>query len=173
MPAPVLIPNRPALPRLLMLFWVAEIAVGLLFAIAGYQLLGPGENGGAAVLILMGVVLSLAGIIMAGHCWQIASLSGNAIEMTDEGLRDRRLTLDPIPWENISWKVMFNGRSYAVQMDVAEPARSAAHIRWPARAMGLFTRLLRQPEFTVAALGTGLSAHDIGQRMAAFKPAKG
>ena len=169
MPAPVKIPNRPMLPRLLLLFWVAEIAVGLLFAAAGYELLGPSENGGAVVLILMGLVLTLAGIIMAGHCWRIASLPGNAIEMTEAGLLDRRLSANPIPWDDISWKVIFNGRSYAVQMDVAEPTRSAAAIAWPARALGLFSRMLRQPEFTVAALGTGLSAHDIGQRMAGFK----
>ena len=64
MPAPVLIPNRPLLPRLLLLFWVAEIAVGLLFAVAGYGLLRPGENGGAVVLMLMGLVLVVAGIVM-------------------------------------------------------------------------------------------------------------
>jgi len=169
MPAPVLIPNRSMLPRLLLLFWLAEIAVGLLFVVAGYGLLGPAENGGAAVLILMGLVLTLAGIIMVGHCWRIASLAGNAIELTDAGLLDRRLSAHPIPWDAITWKVIFNGRSYAVQMDVSEPTRSAAHITWPARALGLFSRILRQPEFNVAALGTGLSAHDIGQRIAAFK----
>jgi hypothetical protein len=170
MPAPVLIPNRPLVARLLLLFWVAEIAVGVLFALAGYGLLRPSENGGAAVLIIMGVVLCLAGMVMVGHCWRIANLVGNAIELTDAGLLDRRLSANPIPWDTISWKVIFNGRSYALQMDVAEPARSAAKIAWPARALGLFSRMLRQPEFNVAALGTGLSAHDIGRRIAAFKP---
>lgn len=170
MPAPVLIANRPMLPRLLLLFWLAEIAVGLLFALAGLRLLGPGENGGAAVLMLMGLVLVLAGIIMAGHCWRIARLSGNAIEMTEAGLMDRRLSAKPIAWDAISWKVIFNGRSYAVQMDVREPSRTAAQIAWPSRALGLFSRMLRQPEFTVATLGTGLSAHDLGQRMTAFRP---
>jgi hypothetical protein len=171
MPAPVMIPNRPLLPRLLLLFWVAEIAVGLLFGAAGYELLGPSENGGAVVLMLMGLVLVLAGVVMAGHCWRIASLSGNAIEMTEAGLMDRRLSAHPIPWEAIAWKVIFNGRSYALQMDVAEPARSAAAIGWPSRALGLFSRMLRQPELNVATLGTGLSAEDIGKRMAAFKQA--
>ena len=168
MPAPVMIANRPMLPRLLLLFWVAEVAVGLLFAWAGRGLLGPGENGGALVLIIMGLVLALAGIIMAGHCWRIAGLTGSAIEMTETGLLDRRLAAHPIPWQAISWKVIFNGRSYALQMDVAEPARSAAAITWSAKALGLFSRLLRQPEFNVTTLGTGLSAHDLGERMAAF-----
>lgn len=172
MPAPVTIANRPLLPRLLLLFWVAEIAVGVLFAAAGYELLGPSENGGAAVLILMGLVLVVAGVVMAGHCWRIARLSGNAIEMSEAGLMDRRLSARPIPWEAISWKVIFNGRSYALQMDVTEPARSAAGIGWPARALGLFSRMLRQPEFNVATLGTGLSADDLGKRMAGFKDAK-
>lgn len=172
MPAPVTIANRPLLPRLLLLFWVAEIAVGVLFAAAGYELLGPSENGGAAVLILMGLVLVVAGIVMAGHCWRIARLSGIAIEMSEAGLMDRRLSARPIPWEAISWKVIFNGRSYALQRDVTEPARSAAGIGWPARALGLFSRMLRQPEFNVATLGTGLSADDLGKRMAGFKHGK-
>ena len=54
--------------------------------------------------------------------------------------------------------------------DIREPARSAARIAWPARAAGLFSRMLRHPEFGIAALGTGLSAHDIAARMTAFKP---
>lgn len=171
MPAPVLIPNRPLLPRLLLLFWVAEIGVGILFAVAGYGLLRPGENGGALVLMLMGLVLVAAGIVMAGHCWRIARLTGNAIEMTEAGLLDRRLADKAIPWQAISWKVIFNGRSYSLQMNIAEPARSAARIAWTARALGLLSRGLRQPEFTVAALGTGLSAHELGQRMSTFLPA--
>lgn len=170
MPAPVLIPNRPLIARLLLLFWVAEIAVGVLFVVAGYGLLRPNENGGAAVLIIMGVVLCLAGAIMVGHCWRIATLSGNAIELTDTGLLDRRLSAGPIPWDAIAWKVIFNGRSYSLQMNIAEPARSAAGIAWPARALGLLSKLLRQPEFVIAALGTGLSAHDIGARIKPFKP---
>jgi hypothetical protein len=173
MPAPVLIPNRPLVARLLLLFWVAEIAVGVLFALAGYGLLRPSENGGAAVLIIMGVVLCLAGMVMVGHCWRIANLVGNAIELTDAGLLDRRLSANPIPWDTISWKVIFNGRSYSLQMNIAEPARSAAGIAWPARALGLLSRVLRQPEFAIASLGTGLSAHDIGERFAPFKPSMG
>ena len=173
MPAPVLIPNRPLVARLLLLFWVAEIAVGVLFALAGYGLLRPSENGGAAVLIIMGVVLCLAGLVMVGHCWRIANLVGNAIELSDAGLLDRRLSENPIPWDAISWKVIFNGRSYSLQMNIAEPARSAAGIAWPARALGLLSRVLRQPEFAIASLGTGLSAHDIGARFAPFKPSMG
>lgn len=170
MPAPVLIPNRPLLPRLLLLFWVAEIAVGLLFAAAGYGLLRPGENGGAVVLMLMGLVLTLAGVVMVGHCWRSARLAGNAIEMTEAGLLDRRLSAHPIAWDAITWKVIFNGRSYSLQMNISEPARSTARIAWPARALGLLSRVLRQPEFSVATLGTGLSAHEIGKRMAGFRP---
>ncbi|WP_290542037.1 hypothetical protein [Aestuariivirga sp.] len=166
----MIIPNRPLLPRLLLLFWVAEIAVGLLFAAAGYELLGQAGNGGAAVLMLMGVVLAVVGAVMAGHCWRSARLAGNAIEMTGAGLMDRRLSAHPIPWEAVSWKVIFNGRSYALQMDIAEPARSAAAIAWPARALGVFSRMLRQPEFNVAALGTAMTAEEIGKRMAGFKP---
>lgn len=172
MPAPVHIPNRPLLPRLLLLFWIAEIAVGALFIAAGASLLGPRENGGAIVLMLMGAVLALAGIVLAGQCWRVAMLAGNAIEMTDEGLLDRRLSARAIPWGSVRHKVIFNGRSYSLQADIDEPARSTSGIGWAPRAMGLFSRLLRQPEFTIMSLGTGLSAHDIATRMAAFTHAK-
>ena len=44
MPQPVFIANRPLLPRLLLMFWVAEIAVGLLFAAAGYEVIRPEDH---------------------------------------------------------------------------------------------------------------------------------
>jgi hypothetical protein len=112
MPDAVTIENHPLIARLLRMFWVAEIGVGLLFVLA------------------------------------------------------RRT----IPWEAVSWTVIFNGRSYSLQLNIAEPHRSEAGIFWYQRALDLFSRMLRHAEFNVATLGTGLSAEDIGQRMADFRP---
>jgi hypothetical protein len=153
------------------MFWVAEIGVGLLFALAGWRLLGPSENGGAAILILMGLVLVAAGVVMTGLCWRVARIRGAAVEMTAEGLLDLRLAKRRIPWEALTWKVIFNGRSYSLQLDVAAPFRREAGILWYQRGLGLFSRMLRHPEFTLSTLGTGLSAHEIAARMEAFKPA--
>jgi len=170
MPDPVIIENRPLIARLLLMFWVAEIGVGLLFVLAGANLLRPAENGGPILLMVMGLVLVLAGLVMTGLCWRIARLKGPAIEMTAAGLTDHRLARRPIPWEAISWKVIFNGRSYSLQLDIAEPHRKSVGVFWYQRALGLFSRMLRQPEFNVATLGTGLSAEEIGQRMASYRP---
>jgi hypothetical protein len=171
MPDPVTIENRPLLARLLLMFWVAEIVVGLLFALAGANLLGASENGGAVILILMGLVLVAAGAVMTGLCWRVARIKGAAVEMTAGGLLDRRLAEKRIPWEALSWKVIFNGRSYSLQLEIAEPFRREAGIRWYQRGLGLFSRMLRHPEFTVTTLGTGLSAHQIADMMQGFKPA--
>lgn len=170
MPDAVVIANRPLIARLLLLFWLAEILVGLLFVLAGANMLGPAENGGPIVLMIMGLVLVLAGVVMCGLCWRVARLKGAAIEMTAAGLMDRRLARNVIPWEAISWKVIFNGRSYSLQLDIAEPARSAAGIYWYQRALGLFSRMLRHPAYNVATLGTGLGAEELGRRMDAFRP---
>ena len=91
MPDPVVIENRPLMARLLLLFWAAEIMVGLLFMLTGANMLGPSENGGAMMLMLMGLVLVAAGVVMTGLCWRIAWIRGPAIEMSAEGLLDRRL----------------------------------------------------------------------------------
>lgn len=171
MPEPVIIPNRPFWARVLLPFWVLQMAMGALFAAAGLRMLGPGENGAAVILILMGLLLVTAGAVLAGLSWRIASLRGNAIEMTAEGLLDRRLARQRIPWEAISWKVIFNGRSYSVQMDVAEQARNTLGLYWHQRASGLVSRMLRQPELSVVSIGTGLSAHEIAARMQRFRPA--
>jgi hypothetical protein len=171
MSEPVVIENRPLLARLLLMFWVAEIGVGLLFALAGARLLGPSENGGAVILILMGLVLVAAGVLMTGLCWRVARIRGAAIEMTAEGLLDRRLAERLIPWEALSWKVIFNGRSYSLQLTVANTLRHKVGILWYQRALGLFSRLFRHPEFTVTTLGTGLSAHELASHMERFKPA--
>jgi hypothetical protein len=174
MPDAVIIENRPLLARLLLMFWVAEIGVGLLFVLAGANMLRFGENSSLIVLmlILMGLVLVAAGVVMCGLCWQVARLREPAVEMTAEGLLDRRLAPNIIPWEAISWNVIFNGRSYSVQLDIAEPTRSAAGIYWHQRALSLFSRMLRQPAFAVVTLGTGLGAEEIGRRMTAFKPSR-
>ena len=170
-PACVIIQNRPLIARLLLLFWLAEVTVGLLFVAAGVKLWGPQENGGAAMLMLMGAVLSAAGAVMTGLCWRVSRIRGAAIELSAEGLLDRRLSLKRLPWEAIRWKVIFNGRSYSLQLDLTEPVRSESRIFWPQRALGLFSKTLRQPEFTVVTLGTGLSAHQLAQRFETYKPA--
>ena len=41
MPDPVIIENRPFMARLLLLFWAAEIMVGLLFMLTRGQHAGP------------------------------------------------------------------------------------------------------------------------------------
>ncbi|WP_395684945.1 hypothetical protein [Aestuariivirga sp.] len=168
---PVIIGNRPLLARLLLLFWAAAVVMGALFALAGLRLLGPGEKGGAAVLLLLGMTLSLAGIIMSGLCWRIARLRGPAIELTATGLLDHRFSPGLIPWEALTWKIVFNGRGYSVQFDVEPASRTTLSIYWPQRALGLFNSLLGQPRFTLVALGTGHSAHGLGDMLAGFKPA--
>jgi hypothetical protein len=173
MPEPVIIANRPFWARVLVVFWAIEVAMGLLFARTGFGWLGQSENGMAVLLAVMGLLLSAAGVVMTGLCWRIARLSGPAIEMRADGLRDHRLSPATIPWEAISWQVRFNGHSHSLYFDVAEPGRAMVRPYWPQRALGLFNRLFRYPEFSVITLGTGLGARDIGARMAAFKPAAG
>ncbi|MFN4141959.1 hypothetical protein, partial [Aestuariivirga sp.] len=146
-----------------------QAAMGLIFALTGARWLGPSENGMAILLMGMGLLLAAAGLVLAGLAWRIAWLRGPALELTEEGLRDRRLSPDVIPWDAISWRVMFNGRSYSLQFDVAEAQRKILRIYWPHRAMALFNRLMRHPEFTVVTLGTGLTAEAIGARMNSFK----
>lgn len=170
MTEPVIIPNRPFWARVLLPFWVLQVAMGGVFAAAGIRMIGPGENGGAVILILMGLLLAAAGAVLAGLTWRIARLRKPAIEMTADGLLDRRLARERIPWEAVSWKVIFNGRNYSVQMNIAEPTRGRVGIYWHQRISGLVSRMLRQPEFAVVSMGTGLSAQQIGARMERFRP---
>lgn len=170
MPEPVIIHNRPFWARLFGLFWVVEIIMGLLFARIGFGWIGPGENGMAIILAVMGLLLAAAGVVMAGLCWRIARISGPAIEMGSAGLTDRRLSAVTVPWESLTWKILFNGRSHSLYFAVADPVRRRLKPYWPQRAMGLFNRMLHHPEFTVVTLGTGLSAREIAARMEAFKP---
>ncbi len=170
MPAPVIIENRPLLPRLLLLFWIASAAMGLLFAVAGLRLLGPGEKGGAIALLLLGMTLTASGIIMGGLCWRISRIRGPAVELTSEGLLDHRLSPSRIAWQAIQWKIVFNGRTHNVQFDVTPSARRDLGIYWPQRVLSLFSRLLGRPAFTVVALGTGHSTHQLAALMEGFKP---
>lgn len=169
MPAPVTIPNRPFWARLLVPFWVIEVLMGLYFAWIGFSRLGPGENGMAVLLLVMGLLLAAAGVVMTGLALRVALLKGDALKFTEDGFHDRRLSPDLIPWEALRWKVIFNGRGHSLQFDLEDGFRKGFRAYWHQRAMARFNRLFKQPEFTVVTLGTGLDARDIGKRLEAFK----
>ncbi len=115
-------------------------------------------------------MLAAAGVVMASLSWRIARLKGPALELSDRGLLDRRLSPQVIPWAAIRWKVVFNGRSYSLQFDIAEPHRSGTAVYWDQRVMGWLNRLFRFPELTVVTLGTGKSAEVLGRELAKFSP---
>lgn len=169
MPAPVTIPNRPFWARLLVPLWAVEVLMGLYFAWIGFSRLGPAENGMAVLLLVMGLLLAAAGVAMTGLSWQVARLSGPALEFTAEGFRDHRLAPVLIPWQALRWKVIFNGRGHSLQFDLEPDFRKGFQAYWHQRAMARFNRLFKQPEFTVVTLGTGLTARQIGRRMEAFR----
>ena len=169
MPAPVNIPNKPFWARLLVPFWAIEVLMGLYFAWIGLSRLGPGENGMAVLLLVMGLLLAAAGVVMTGLAFRVALLKGNALEFTDEGFRDHRLSPGLIPWEALRWKIIFNGRGHSLQFDLEPDFRKGFRAYWHQRAMARFNRLFKQPEFTVVTLGTGLNARDIGKRLEAYK----
>ncbi len=170
MAEPVIIHNRPFWARILTVFWAVEVAVGLVFAGVGASWLGAGENGLAGVTIGCGLLLAVVGVVMTGVSWRVWRLGqGPAIEMRDGGLVDRRIADATIPWAAISWAVIFNGRSYSLQFDVAPPERAALDVHWEQRLMGRFNRLFNYPELTMVTLGTAKSAHALGSLMESFK----
>ena len=168
-PAPVTIPNRPFWARLLVPFWAIEVLMGLYFAWIGLSRLGPGENGMAVLLLVMGLLLAAAGVVMTGLAFRVARIRGTALEFTAEGFRDHRLSPILIPWEALRWKVIFNGRGHSLQFDLEPGFRKGFRAYWHQRALAGFNRLFKQPEFTVVTLGTGLNARDIGKRLEAYK----
>ena len=99
--------------------------MGLVFAALGFSWLGGQENGMAWVLIVIGLMLAVASAMMTDVCWRVARVKGAAIEMTPEGFRDRRLSETVIAWADLSWAVVFNGRSYSLQFDLP-PERGRA-----------------------------------------------
>ena len=170
MPDPVFIANRPFRARILSAFWIAETGIGLAFAATGMGWLGPGENGIAVVMICGGLLLATSGVVLAATATRIARLDGPAIVMKGAGFIDRRIGEQLIPWQAISWKLIFNGRAYSLQFDIAPPWRKRLRIYWEQRLIGRVNRMFKYPELTVATLGTGLGAHDLAAHMKRFKP---
>jgi hypothetical protein len=172
MPDPVIIINRPFWARVFTVIWIVEVVAGLGFAAGGIGMLGAHETGVAAVLIVAGLLLAAVGVVMAGLSIQAARLKGPAIEMRPEGLLDRRIAAQIIPWEAISWRIVFNGRAYSLQFDVAQVQRNDLRLYWAQAAMGQFNRMFSYPELTVLTLGTGHTAHQLGNQMDRFCPQK-
>lgn len=162
MPEPVIIPNRPFWARALLFLCVIELGMGALFIYAGF-------TQSSVLLPVLGVLIIALFLGLSAFAWPIAWLREAAIEMRPEGLLDRRIAPALIPWEAISWKILFNGRSYSVKFNVAEPAYRGIALSPPNRLAAAFSRLWRHPEFTIHTLGTGLSAHQLGEKLKYFK----
>ncbi len=159
---PIIIPNRPFWARALLFLCVVELGMGLLFISAGIT------QSSGFVLVLGGLITALF-LWLAAFTWPIAWLREPALELRPEGLLDRRLTCSVIPWESVNWKILFNGRSYSLKFDVAEPSRTSLKLSPLHRLAAAFSRVWRHPEFTAHTLGTGLSAHQLGEKFKQFK----
>lgn len=166
MPEPIAIPNRPFWARALLVLCVIELGMGAVFIYAGFTRSSP-------LVLVLGVLMTALFIGLAAFAWPIAWLRGPAIEMREDGIIDRRLSPETIPWEAISWKILFNGRSYSLRFEVAEPVRQSLVLSPLHRLVAGFNRLLRQPGFTLHALGTGQSAHQLGEKLKRFKAPDG
>jgi hypothetical protein len=158
----VIIPNRPFWARALLFLCVIELAMGVLFMAAGFT-----QSSG--LVLGLGVLITLLFLWLAAFAWPMAWLREPAIELRPEGLLDRRLARSVIPWEAVSWKILFNGRAYSVKFDVTGPARQSLNLPPLHRLTAIFSRLWRQPEFTLHTLGTGFNAHQLGEKLKQFK----
>lgn len=164
MQEPIIIMNRPFWARALLLLCVIELVMGSLFIYGGAAY-------GSSIALTLGILIVALFAGLAWFSWPSAWLRGAVIEMGAEGLRDRRLSETVIPWETIRWKILFNGRSYSLKFDVAEPTLGMLRPSLPRRSLALLNRLVGYPAFTMATLGTGLSSHQLAARMERFKPA--
>lgn len=170
MTEPVIIANRPFWARVFTFIWAIEVFAGLGFAAGGAGMLGGRETGVAVVLIAAGLLLSVVGVVMTGISSRSAGLRGPAVEMRREGFRDYRISDTVISWDKIGWDVVFNGRAYSLQVEVDPALRKTMKVYWAQAAMGRFNRLFNYPELTVLTLGTGLTAHQLGELMSRFRP---
>jgi hypothetical protein len=169
MPPPVVIDNQPFWARLLTVFWIAEAVLGLVFASVGVPWLGGSDAWAGAALVVGGVFLVAVGILMAAISWEVSRLRGPAIEMSAEGFRDRRLSEAIIPWDKMSWRLVFSGKSYSLQFDVAPEMRARIKLTWAHRWMSALNRLFGFPEYTVVTMGTGRSAGELDGMMRRFR----
>ncbi len=105
---------------------------------------------------------------MSEVSWRVARLKGAAIEMTDQGFRDRRLSETLIPGAT-STGGSFSTASPGAFSSIWHQAARCHRVSWGNRMMGKLNRTFKYPEFTILTLGTGKTAHEIADLMKAFK----
>jgi hypothetical protein len=169
MPEPVIIQNRRFWPGVFTVIWAVETVVGLSFAAFGASRLGRTENGAALFIVILGVALGVAGAMMVAVCWRSARLKGPAIEMSEAGFRDFRLSPLVLLWGDLEWKVVFNGLAWSLQFDLQPEKRAVYRIGGPYRLLAAINRAFRYPEFPVLTLGTGRTAHHLAKLMEKFR----
>ncbi|MFT4176612.1 MAG: hypothetical protein QM627_08130 [Luteolibacter sp.] len=125
-----------------------------------------------AILVMGGVGLYFLffGILLLWLMIDLFRLPAPLIMIGPEGVFDRRLSAEPIPWDRLSWRrTWLFGFGGAVQLDTDFPLKP----RLPQRALALLNRLCRYPAWNIVAFCTDADAKGIARVMEHFSPRGG
>jgi hypothetical protein len=161
----VRIPARRGQAVLLCIFWAPVAGAALIFLLGGLWLLLSRPLAGA-ILATCGVILLPITTAMLAICLQCLRLDGPLIELSPDGLRDRRISEETLPWERLIWRAVATPRGPAPPQFWTDRPIAA---RWPYRLLAILNMVLRQPPYTVLPPATGKTAAELAALMSRFR----
>ncbi len=161
----VRVPARRGQALLLCIFWAPVVGAALIFLLGGLWLLLSRPIAGA-ILVTCGTILLPITTAMLAICLQCLRLEGPLVELGSDGLRDRRISDETLPWDRLTWRSVTTPRGPAPPQFRTELRIDA---RWPYRLLAVLNMVLRQPPYTVLPLATGKSAAELAELMSRFR----
>ncbi len=159
------IPARRGQALLLCIFWAPVAAAALAFLLGGLWLM-PGKPLAGGILAACGAILLPITAAMFAICLRCLRLDGPILEFGPNGLMDRRICDDPLPWATLTWRSVVTPRGPSPPQFHTNRA-VAAH--WPYRLLAILNLALRQPPYAVLPLATGKTAGELADLMARFR----
>jgi len=165
--------KRPAMLAFWALFGGAVSLQGL--ATAGYFIFidMPQPQGLAIIVIGIAIALVLFGLVFLAYA--VGRLRGppDAIMIGPDGLHDRAVSGQPIPWRDITDVAVVRVRGLCLVFGVSAGAEMRAGIYLRQHLAAVFEKALGYPGYHVHIMGTEAEVESVAQAIAPFATVRG
>ena len=146
-------------------FWGLAACVGIAISFLALQ---KQEFVASIALLFANLFLLLTAVSMGQSVLRALRGNGPLIEITESTFFDRRICLEPVPWQAIQWRAVYV-KSGSIQLDVSAEFQPRMRKSRGDRFAQYFCRLLGYPRYTVSPLATGLSLSKLEELFARYK----
>ncbi|MCC0014451.1 MAG: hypothetical protein H6877_14235 [Rhodobiaceae bacterium] len=155
--------------QLLGLYWLVQLAIGVSACFAGLYFSSQNTIFGL-VLAGTGVILALVSVGFLSDVWFRMNSNLPTIEVSADGFLDRRLSREPIPWDEIAGIPYYWYRQRSLAVILKDSANPRISPILALRLMERYGKMLDMPGYTVIVKGSDATIETVEAAIRRFAP---